>query len=68
MITADMLLEDILNRHPRIITYFVLEGVSPMCCAGVPAESLTVFLKRKNVESVEGFVQGLNEFIGQGSD
>jgi hypothetical protein len=62
-----MLLEDILDRHPQAITYFVLEGVSPMCCAEVPPERLANFLKRKKVSNVNDFINGLNDFITQHS-
>lgn len=65
MITPDMPLEDILDRHPQAITYFVLEGVSPLCCAEVPPESLANFLKRKKRNNVEDFIKGLNDFITQ---
>lgn len=46
MIIPDMPLEEILDRHPQTITYFVLEGVSPMCCAAVAPESLAIFLRQ----------------------
>jgi hypothetical protein len=47
LIIPDMPLEEILDRHPpQTITYFVLEGVSPMCCAAVAPESLATFLRQ----------------------
>jgi len=63
LITADMSLEEILNRYPQAITFFVMEGVSPLCCAEVPPESLAAFLKRKKIDDVENFLKRLNDSL-----
>jgi len=58
-----MALEEILTQYPQAITFFVLEGVGPMCCAEIPPESLAMFLMRKKVPNVEDFVKRLNDSI-----
>nr|WP_320114714.1 hypothetical protein [uncultured Desulfuromonas sp.] len=67
-ITAETLVEEILDRDPRAVRYFILNNVKPFTCGGAYPQPLGDLLARYNVEDVEGFIAGLNAFIDAGME
>lgn len=59
----DTPVEEILEKFPGIITYFIKNGVSPFSCAGAYPESIGKLLKVKNVGQPEDFIKNLNKYI-----
>ena len=64
MITSDTQVEKIMEQHPEVVSYFIQKGVSPISCAGAFPATLGMLLTIKKVEDVDGFIKGLNDFIG----
>ena len=62
MVTKDTEIEEIM-RIDDVITYFILNGVSPISCSGAFPQSLGNLLKIKKVADPEAFIEGLNTFI-----
>jgi len=64
-VTSDTQIEEVMDRYPKAVAYFIEKGVSPISCSGAFPKSLGEFLKIKKVEDIENFVNGLNDFIGK---
>lgn len=67
-ITSETLVEEILDLDSRVVRYFILNKVKPFTCGGAYPQALGALLARYNVEDVEGFIAGLNEFIANGME
>jgi hypothetical protein len=62
-ITSDMQVEDIMAKYPETVKYFIINGVSPVSCAGAYPKPLGEMLVSRGVKDIEGFIKGLNDFI-----
>ncbi|HIH78304.1 MAG TPA: hypothetical protein HA341_05210 [Halobacteria archaeon] len=62
-ITKDTLVEDLIKEYPDVVSYFIQRGVNPVSCSGPFPYSLGTLLDIKKVEDIDGFVEGLNDFI-----
>ena len=63
VITADAQVEDIMDNYPDSVTYFIMHKVSPISCAGAYPNTLGEMLAMKEVQDIEGFIEGLNDFL-----
>lgn len=64
VITADVQVEDIMDNYPDSVTYFIMHKVSPISCAGAYPKTLGEMLAMKEIQDIEGFIEGLNDFLG----
>lgn len=55
--------EEVLEKFPGIITYFIKNGVSPFSCAGAYPASIGKLLEVKKITKPENFIKGLNQYI-----
>ncbi|HHY68740.1 MAG TPA: hypothetical protein GYA09_00875 [Firmicutes bacterium] len=62
-VTLDTLVEEILNKFPETMSFFIENGVSPFSCSGAYPSSLGELLKRTGKEDAAEFVKKLNEYI-----
>ena len=62
-ITADIQVEELMDKYPETVTYFIMNKVSPVSCAGAYPKTLGEMLASKKVEDIDEFIQGLNDFI-----
>ncbi len=62
-VTLDTLVEEILNKFPETMSFFIENGVSPFSCSGAYPSSLGELLKRTGKGDAEEFVRKLNEYI-----
>ena len=65
MITSDMQVEKLMEQYPRAVSYFIQNGVSPISCAGAFPTTLGKLLEMKKVQDIDGFIEGLNDFISK---
>ena len=65
VISADTPVEGLMKEHPECISFFIQNRLSPFSCAGAYPSALGEMLRAQNVEDVDGFVAGLNEFFQQ---
>lgn len=63
LITGDMQVETIMEKYPQTVTYFIMNKVSPISCAGAYPKTLEEMLTLKKVENIQEFIQGLNKFL-----
>lgn len=62
-ITADIQVEELMDQYPETVTYFIMNKVSPISCAGAYPKTLGEMLASKKVEDIDGFIKGLNDFM-----
>jgi hypothetical protein len=62
-ITADIQVEELLEKYPQTVGYFIMNKVSPFSCAGAYPKTLGEMLTARNVPDAAGFIRGLNELI-----
>ncbi len=63
MVTRDTQVEQIV-KIPGVVGYFIQNGVSPVTCSGPFPQSLGRLLEIKKVTDPDGFIDGLNRFLG----
>lgn len=68
LITADIQVEELMDKYPETVTYFIMNRVSPVSCAGAFPKSLGEMLASRNVPDIDAFIKGLNEFIADTRD
>jgi len=64
-ITRDTQVEEIVEKYPESVQYFIEMGVSPISCAGAFPTTLGALLEIKKVSDADGFIRGLNDFLKQ---
>ena len=62
-ITADTQVEELMDKYPETVRYFIMNKVSPISCAGAYPTPLGEMLTAKKVQNIEDFINGLNDFI-----
>jgi hypothetical protein len=62
-ITLDTQIEDIIEKYPQSVSYFIKKGVNPIYCSGAYPTTLGKFLDAKKFSNKEDFVKGLNYYI-----
>ena len=65
LITSDMQVEKLMEQYPQAVSYFIQNGVSPISCAGAFPTTLGKLLEMKKVQDIDGFIEGLNDFISK---
>ncbi len=65
LITHDTQVEKIMDKYPQAVTYFIVNKVNPISCAGAYPKTLGEMLVFKNVKDIDGFIKGLNTFIAK---
>jgi hypothetical protein len=63
LITAETQVEEIMEKYPQTVAYFIKNKVSPFSCAGAFPKTLGELLAARNVGDAAGFIKGLNEMI-----
>jgi hypothetical protein len=63
-VTKDTLGEEIL-KLPGVVTYFIMNGVTPFTCSGEYPCSLGKLLETRNLPDPDGFIAGLNRHLEQ---
>ncbi|HKK01305.1 MAG TPA: hypothetical protein VJ955_03980 [Desulfuromonadales bacterium] len=62
-ITTDIQVEELLEKYPQVVGYFIAHKLSPFSCAGAYPKTLGEMLAARQVQDIDGFVKGLNELI-----
>lgn len=65
IITADIQVEELMDKYPETVMYFIMNKVSPVSCAGAYPKTLGEMLASRNIEDIDGFIKGLNDFMAQ---
>lgn len=65
LITADKQVEELMEKYPETCTYFIMNKVSPISCAGPYPTTLGELLTKKKVQNFDAFIKGLNDFLEQ---
>lgn len=65
LITPDTQVEELMEKYPATVTYFIMNKVSPVSCAGAYPKSLGQMLADRKVADIDGFIKGLNDFLAR---
>lgn len=65
IITFDTQVEEIVEKYPEAVSYFIQNGISCISCVGPFPTTLGKLLTMKKVEDIDEFIKGLNEFISK---
>ncbi len=65
IITSDTQIEEIVEKYPEAVSYFIQNGIDCLSCVGPFPTTLGKLLTMKKVEDIDGFIKGLNEFINK---
>jgi len=64
-ITAGIQVEELMDKYPETVAYFIMNKVSPISCAGAYPKTLGEMLASKNIQDIDGFIKGLNDFMAK---
>ena len=62
-ITAEMTIEDMIEKYPQASGFFLRYGIKCFTCSGIIWGTIGETLRRKNVDDVEGVVEELRSYV-----
>jgi hypothetical protein len=65
LITANTQVEELMDLYPETITYFIINKVSLISCAGAYPTTLGEMMSAKKVKNIAEFIDGLNDLVKQ---
>jgi hypothetical protein len=62
-VSLEMQIEDIIEKYPQSVSFFIEKGINPIYCSGPYPTTLEKFLEIKKVTNKSDFLNDLNNFI-----